>query len=298
MLLPHAHEILREDEEFPLILREIPGCPERIFCIGNFDFEKNPLIAIVGTRKATPEGLELAKRVAMELGRRGVGVVSGLALGIDAAAHEGALRGGGKTVAVLANGLQSVYPRQHENLSRNILEQGGALISEYPAGTPPLPHQFLERNRIISGLALATIVIEAPIHSGAIRTAREAAEQGREVLVFSGPAEHPNYAGSHALIRSGARLVHSFADIVEDLASLFGGAEETTLLREDAPLSEPESETNRIIAAIQNAGGKASTEELLEILGGEPSEILSALAILSLEGIIEERAGFFYLPHS
>lgn len=293
MPLPYAREILRENEAFPVALKEISGCPEKIFCIGDFDFQKTPLVAIVGTRKATNEGMELAKRTAMEFARRGVGVVSGLALGIDRAAHEGALRANGKTVAVLANGLDSVYPRQHENLAHTILEKGGALISEYPLGTPPLPHQFLERNRIVSGLSLATIVIEAPIHSGAIRTAREAAEQGREVLVFSGPAEHPNYAGSHALIRNGARLVHSFNDIAEDLASLFGGVVVSTLVPEDSVFSESESKTNSIIAALQNVGGSASAEELLEIIDGEPSEVLSALAMLSLEGIVEERGGRF-----
>lgn len=205
------------DKEYPRLLNETTSPPKVIFVRGKiFDLEK-PTIAIVGTRKATSEGLRLAKQVAKTLAEKGFLIVSGLAMGIDTAAHEGALLAGGETIAVLGCGVDSIYPAQNENLGQKILASGGAIISEYPEGTPALPHRFLERNRIVAGLSLATIVIEAPAKSGALVTARFAAECGREVFVFPGFAGHPQYKGSHALIRDGARLVNSTEDVLEDL---------------------------------------------------------------------------------
>lgn len=204
-------------EHFPPLLREVPDAPEKLYIKGTLPGFNKPWVAIVGTRKATPDGILFAKQLAKELSEKGFVIVSGLAMGIDTAAHEGALKGGGKTIAILGNGLDNVYPRQNENLARAILAQGGAILSEYPPETPAYPNQFLERNRIVSGMSIATIVIEAPDRSGSIVTARLAGEQGREVLVFPGPAMHPNYAGSHKLIRDGARLVTSVAEIMEDL---------------------------------------------------------------------------------
>ncbi len=173
----------------------------------------------MGTRKATSQGRFIAKEIAKKLSEMGMVIVSGLAMGIDTAAHEGALAGAGRTIAVLACGLDNIYPRQNENLAKKIIGTGGAVISEYPVGTEAFKNQFLERNRIVSGLCIATIVVEAPRESGALVTARLAAEQGREVFVFPGPTNHPNYHGSHKLIRDGARLVSSIDDILEDLNS-------------------------------------------------------------------------------
>lgn len=271
---------------YPMLLKETPGAPETLFAMGNFDFSATPLVAIVGTRKATEEGLSLARKTASSLALRGIGVASGLAYGIDHAAHEGALSANGKTVAVLANGLDDVYPKEHRELAVRMLERGGAILSEYPPGTPPMPYRFLERNRIVSGISVATIVIEAPERSGALRTARDASEQGRDVLVFPGPAEHPNYRGSHALIRKGARLVSSFEDIAEDLSEIFG-------VPQNGLVGETESETGAVLSAIQNAGGSASMEEIAEATGRGMDAVSGALAMLSLEGIVREREGRF-----
>lgn len=271
---------------YPTLLKETPGAPETLFAMGNFDFSATPLVAIVGTRKATVEGLSLAKKTAAALASRGIGIASGLAYGIDRAAHEGALSANGKTVAVLANGLDDIYPKEHREVAVRMLEHGGAILSEYPEGTPPAPYRFLERNRIVSGISVATIVIEAPERSGALRTARDAGEQGRDVLVFPGPAGHPNYRGSHTLIRKGARLVSSLEDIAEDLSQIFG-------IPENGLAGETESETAVILSAIQNAGGSASMEEIAEATGQNREAVTGTLAMLSLEGIVSEREGRF-----
>ena len=174
-------------------------------------------VAIVGTRKATPGGKEAARTFARELVRMGCAVVSGLAFGLDAAAHEGALDGKGYTIAVLATGLDRIYPQWNTKLAERMIASGGALISEYPPGSPALPYRFLERNRIVSGLAEGVLIIEAPERSGSLATARFALEQDRQVFVVPGPATHPNYAGSHALIRAGAELVTQPAHVLEAL---------------------------------------------------------------------------------
>lgn len=210
-------EINIKDKNYPPLLREISNPPEKIFVRGEFPNFNLPWIAIVGTRKATRDGIELARKVAKALAERGFIIVSGLAMGIDTAAHNGALVGGGPTVAVLGNGIDTIYPAQNENLANKILLNNGAIISEYETDTPAYKNQFLERNRIVAGLCIATIVVEAPQKSGALVTARLAAEAGREVFVFPGLAGHPQYAGSHALIRDGARLVNSIDNILEDL---------------------------------------------------------------------------------
>lgn len=211
------HKTLRlEEAEYPPLLREIPNPPQTLYLSGSLESE-HPLIAIVGTRKATDKGKGTAFRFAEELVSRGFGVVSGLALGIDTAAHEGALGKRGYTVAVLGSAIDDIYPPENESLAKRILDTGGVIISEYSPGTPIQKHQFIERNRIISALSLAIIVIEAPIHSGALVTARTGAEQGKDVFVVPGPIGDPNFEGSHKLIRDGAILVGSIEDVLEDL---------------------------------------------------------------------------------
>src|SRR3989339_275158 len=206
-----------DDSRYPALLKEIPDPPTRLFCRGQLPHPDSICIAIIGTRKATTQGKAMAQRIARDLAASGIVIVSGLAMGIDTVAHKGALEASGKTIAVLANGLDNVYPAQNTSLANDLLAHGGAILSEYPAGTPAYPNQFLERNRIVSGLCVATIVVEAPERSGTLATARFALEQGREVFVVPGPADHPNYIGSHRLIRDGARLVTAASDIYEDL---------------------------------------------------------------------------------
>jgi len=284
--------ISKKDSNYPNLLREIPDAPSEIYVSGNVFEELQagaPLISIVGTRKATLSGRSFAREIASKLCKQGLVIVSGLAMGIDTAAHEGALAAGGRTIAVLARGLDFIYPRQNENLARKIVETGGAIISEYPVGVPALPHQFLERNRIISGLSIATIIIEAPRESGALVTARLAAEQGREAFVFPGPVNHPNYYGSHKLIRDGARLVSSFNDILEDLSEIFN-LQFSIFNQAQKPKTENIKDENQllILKIIQNAGQPLNVDKIIELTKLEPQIINKIIALLMIEGIIKE----------
>lgn len=277
-------------EHFPPLLREIEGAPEMLYIKGELPNTDVPWVAIVGTRKATPDGILLAKQLAKELTGKGFVVVSGLAMGIDTAAHEGALKGNGKTVAVLGNGLDSIYPRQNENLAKAILEQGGALLSEYSPETPAYPNQFLERNRIVSGLCAATIVIEAPDRSGSIVTARLAGEQGREIFVFPGPAGHPNYAGSHKLIRDGARLVTSVTDILEDLGLAQTPQQELFVSEKDIhnDASELLPHERAILTVIGNAKKSLSIDKIAELTKLDAAIINPIVALHTLSGTLQE----------
>ncbi|MFH0712785.1 MAG: DNA-processing protein DprA [Candidatus Jorgensenbacteria bacterium] len=282
-----------EDKDFPPLLREIPGRPEQIFYMGSLPNVEEVMVAVVGTRKATSEGMRLAKEIGRDLAEKGITVISGLALGIDSAAHAGALSAGGKTIAVLGNGLDYIYPAQNQNLARKILENKGAIISEYSEGTPSYPNQFLERNRIISGLSLAVVVVEAPIKSGALATAKHALEQGREVFVVPGPAGHPNYEGSHMLLRNGARLVTSASEILEDLKGINPDF--------SIPAKSERTETARvsdriqlvIFEAIREAREPLYVDNIVETTKLEPNVVNEKLTSLMLEGLIEEKNGKF-----
>lgn len=284
-------------KDFPPLLREIPDTPEQLYIKGELPNTDMPWIAIVGTRKATPDGILLAKQLAKELAEKGFVIVSGLAMGIDTAAHEGALKGNGKTIAVLGNGLASIYPRQNENLAKQIIAQGGALLSEYTPEIPAYPNQFLERNRIVSGLCAATIVIEAPDRSGSIVTARLAGEQGREIFVFPGPAGHPNYAGSHNLIRDGARLVTSVTDILEDLGfeelppqPFFKENPSTSLRARDIHngASELSPHERAILTVIGSTKKSLSIDKIAELTKLDAAIINPIVALHTLSGTLQE----------
>ncbi|MDO8557370.1 MAG: DNA-processing protein DprA [Candidatus Jorgensenbacteria bacterium] len=274
--------ITANDALYPPLLREIPGAPQKLYYRGEIPRAWTHTVAIVGTRKATRDGILTAREIARDLASRGVLIISGLALGIDAAAHEGALAGGGKTYAVLANGLDTIYPPSHESLARQILETGGCIFSEYPEGTPSYPSQFLERNRIVSGLSLATVVIEAPERSGALVTARNAIEQGRDVFIIPGPVHHSNYRGSHFLVREGARLVTSAEDIIRDLG-----------IEAQKKLPEFSSEQVKVFSVIKEQKVPLDVDRIAELVTLEPHVVQSALTFLSLEGYIEEASGKF-----
>lgn len=284
--------IKKKDDDYPELLQEIPDAPEKIFVLGNLQnkqINSELKIAIVGTRRATLEGRALAKELAKKLAECGITIVSGLAMGIDTAAHYGTVEAKGKTIAVLANGLNSIYPAQNENLAKKILEFGGAIISEYPAGTPALPHQFLERNRIVSGLCDATIIIEAPERSGSLVTARLAAEQGREVFVFPGPINHPNYKGSHKLIRDGARLTASIEDIFEDLNLNHKKLSQKKENNTELPLSNIETEEEKIILKIiKNSNQPLNIDKIIKLTKLEPQKANQTIAFLIIKGIIKE----------
>jgi DNA processing protein len=205
------------DPDYPGLLKQIHDPPSRLYVNGRLPVK--PMIAIVGSRRATPYGQRAARRLARDLSEVGVVVVSGLARGIDAAAHRGALEGGSPTVAVMATGLDRIYPPEHAELAHAIA-QSGAIITEAEPGTLPLPGRFPVRNRIISGLSLGVVVVEAAQRSGALITARMAAEQGRDVFCVPGSIENPLAVGGHQLIKDGAKLVHTVEDVLDEFADL------------------------------------------------------------------------------
>lgn len=202
-------------ETYPYALSQIHDPPPVLFCLGKAEWER-PAIGIVGTRHPSPYGEQVARELAFGLARAGVCVLSGLALGIDAAAHRGALEAGGATVAVMGSGVDTVYPRSHTALYRHIVEKG-AVVSEQPMGAQPDRGSFPRRNRIISGLARGVVVVEAAARSGALITARCAAEQGREVFAVPGEIFRASSAGCHALLKDGAKLVECVDDILDEL---------------------------------------------------------------------------------
>ena len=213
---PDAHLVTCLDPEYPPQLRALPGAPAWLYIKGDPGLLSQPMLAIVGSRNATPQGRRDAHAFAKALAEAGLNIVSGLAEGIDTAAHEGGLEGNGLGIAVVGTGLDRVYPARNRDLAHR-LAQGGALVSEFPLGTPPRPGHFPRRNRLISGLALGVLVVEAAPQSGSLITARLAGEQGREVFAIPGSIHSPLAKGCHRLIKEGAKLVESAADILEEL---------------------------------------------------------------------------------
>ncbi|HJV32635.1 MAG TPA: DNA-processing protein DprA, partial [Patescibacteria group bacterium] len=244
--------------DWPKTLAQAAPAPERLFVRG--PLPERPGVAVVGTRKMTPYGRACVELLVPEIVRLGLPVVSGLALGIDGAAHEAALEAGGRTVAVIGSGADdaSIYPRAHFGLAKRILEAGGAVVSEYPTGAPGLPHHFPERNRIVAALSSAVLVIEAPKKSGAMITARLALETGRDVWAVPGPITHPNSEGPNALIRDGATPI-SCAD---DIALALGAVPRQERLPMPADLSPEERAALDAVAS-----GKDTADALAKALG-------------------------------
>lgn len=275
--------ILRRDKRFPRLLSEIPFPPHGLYIKGCLR-EEGPNIAIVGTRKATENGRAYAKKFSSELAVNGVGIISGLALGIDAAAHSGAIEiNNGYTIAVIATGMNEIYPSVHKHLSEKILSRGGAIVSEYPIGTPALPYRFLERNRIISGLAEATLLIEAGERSGALATTRFALEQNRTVLVVPGPIEHSNYKGSNQLIRSGAELVTSPMEVMECL-----GIESPEAKRGSTNIGIIAPEEKIVLRVISESTIPLPVDKIIDLTHLKPQVVLQSLTYLIIKNIITE----------
>lgn len=277
-------KITLKDFDYPSLLKEIPDPPAVLYILGDLPDEKLPRLAIVGTRKATSSGCLIAKALAKELSEAGFIIVSGLAMGIDTASHEGVVASRGKTVAVLGNGLNKIYPHLNENLAEKILELGGAIISEYPPNEPAFPSNFLARNRIVSGLCLGTIVVEAPERSGSLVTARLALEQNREVFVVPGPANHPNYAGSHQLIRDGARLIVSAKDILADLN-----------INPPAPEKKFSLEEESVLKIFLKNKKSLSIDKIIELTKLDSQTVNKTIAFLVIKGIIKETLGRYSL---
>jgi DNA processing protein len=271
--------------EYPQLLKEIPGAPAQLHVAGR-TLEPAPYLAMVGTRRPSRYGLEVASWLARELTACGVVVVSGMAAGIDAAAHRGALDAGGGTVAVLGAGIDICYPRQNASLYGEIAERG-TLVSEYPPGTPPLPYHFPVRNRIIAGMCLGVVIVEARLKGGAMITARLAAELGREVLAVPGAVHSPGSEGGHVLIRDGARLVTSASDILEDLGLEGYSSPCSELSGDEAPSLAPDEASLLLVLEAE----PVLLDRLARAASMPSAAAASVLARLELRGLVVRHTG-------
>ncbi len=279
--------------EYPEILRQLRDAPLYLIAKGEPLLE-GPAIAIVGARRATAYGLDAARRLATELADAGIAIVSGLARGIDGAAHEGALAGRGRTVAVLGSGIDVVYPAEHTALAARIVAEG-TLLSEHPVGTAPLPPHFPARNRILAGMTQGTIVIEAAERSGSLITARLANEYGREVFAVPGRIDSPLSAGAHLLIRDGATLVRDVGDVLEQVAPALrsrAGTSRGGAVGTGSDVAPEGGRADLVVAALAN--GPASVDDLIRQLGLEAGEILAMLLDLELSGVLRQVGGRQY----
>ena len=213
----YCHIITYFDDKYPQLLREISSAPLLLYAQGDVDLLSTPQLAMVGSRHASYNAMQTAKRFGHDLAKIGFTITSGMALGIDGASHEGCLAANGKTIAVLGTGLNELYPKKNKNLAAKIIENG-LIVSEYPLKTPAIPQNFPKRNRIISGLSFATLVIEASLRSGSLITAKMALEQNREVLAIPGSIHHPGSKGCHQLIKQGAVLIETLEDVLQTVA--------------------------------------------------------------------------------
>ncbi|WP_068828801.1 DNA-processing protein DprA [Pseudomonas sp. BMS12] len=277
---PGQSLLMWDDLNYPGLLAELSDAPPLLFVAGDPALLERPQLAMVGSRRASRPGLDTAQAFARSLAGGGFVITSGLALGIDGAAHNGALDIGGGTVAVLGTGLQHLYPARHVGLAARIVEQGGALVSELPLDSPPQASNFPRRNRIISGLSLGVLVVEASPSSGSLITARLAVEQGREVYAIPGSIHHPGARGCHQLIREGATLVESVEDILQALRGWQRLAPSTAAASvDDHPLLQ------QLRAAPQTSEGLALA------CGLELAATLAALTELELEGLVACEGG-------
>jgi DNA processing protein len=276
------------DPAYPAALLETADPPLLLFAQGRLELLQRPAIAIVGSRHATPQGRDNAREFAAHFSRCGLTVVSGLALGIDGAAHEGGLGGAGSTVAVVGTGLDRVYPKRHLALAHRIAAEG-LLISEFPLGTPPLKPNFPMRNRIIAGLSLGTLVVEAAVESGSLITARQAAEMGREVFAIPGSIHSPQSRGCHALIKQGAKLVDAAQDVLDELR--LPGGPGLLLATTPAP-SAPAATPARPDPVLEALGHDPTSLDALMARCGWPAPRLQArLLELELEGAVARLPG-------
>ena len=289
---PDRHTLTPGDAAFPSALLETADPPLLLYVQGDVARLALPSVAIVGSRNATPQGVANAHAFASALSGHGFVVVSGLALGIDAAAHEGGLTGAAGSIAVVGTGLDRVYPARHRDLAHRIAAHG-ALVSEFSPGTPPLPDNFPRRNRIIAGLSLGTLVVEAAVQSGSLITARLASEAGREVFAMPGSIHAPQSKGCHALLKQGAKLVESAQDILEELRCPFGAPIGQAALPLQPGASTPPTEpADPLLEAL---GHDPVTMDALTARTGWSAQDLSAkLLTLELDGKVARLPGGLY----
>lgn len=277
-MMSKSNRASTDKHEYLKVLASIDEKLTSVYFIGKLPEERLPTVAIVGSRKPTAYGLEMAYRLAYDAASRGAVVISGLAHGIDAAAHKAALEAGGTTIGVLAHGLDMIYPAANEQLARRILDHGGALLSEYPEGIRPLRHHFLARNRIVSGLCDVLVVVEAAARSGTLSTAAHGLSQGKVVCALPGDATKPTSAGCNALIRQGAVLLRGSDDLLEELGVSsqvhqvsFGFAEN--------------QEEDCILKAMKK--GIRDGDELLTTSGLAAPVFSQTLSMLEIKGVVK-----------
>ncbi|MBI4012485.1 MAG: DNA-protecting protein DprA [Candidatus Rokubacteria bacterium] len=291
-----ARLVVLEDPEYPAPLRTVPLPPPFLVVRGSLERDDALAMAIVGSRKPTAYGLRSAERLAGDLAARGVTVVSGLARGIDTAAHRGALAAGGRTVAVLGSGLDVVYPPENRGLCRDIAA-AGAVVSQFPMGTPPLPAHFPIRNRVIAGLALGTVVVEAGERSGALITARMAGELGREVYAVPGNVSSAVSEGTNGLIQDGARLVRGWEDVVAELAPVWRDAVRPVAAPARAAAAVPAGGAGggRLLPLLGD--DPIAIDAVIEKSGLQPGEVAASLMALELQGLVRQLPGQRYVRH-
>lgn len=276
-----------DDPAYPRLLRETDGAPPLLFVKGEITLQDEWAVAVVGTRSPTNTGKEAARHLAASLAEQGITVISGLAVGIDAAAHEAALQAGGRTIAVLGCGLDIIYPAQNTKLAQQII-QNGALMSEHPLGTRPEARHFPARNRIVSGLCLGVLVVEAGRESGALITANMASEQGREVFAIPGNIFNPKAFGVNYLIQNGAKLVMTVNDILEEL--------NVQIAAEQRAIQQilPENETEQTLLN-QLSSDPAHIDEISRSTGLPLPTVSANLALMELKGLVRQVGGMNYV---
>lgn len=283
---PDQHLLMWDDADYPALLAEIPDPPPLLFVAGNRTLLDRPQLGIVGSRRASRPGLDTATAFSRSLASAGFVVTSGLALGIDGAAHKGALDVKGGTIGVLGTGIENFYPQRHRQLAARMLAEGGAVISELPLDEPPHSTNFPKRNRIISGLSLGVLVVEASMASGSLITARMAAEQGREVYAIPGSIHHPGAKGCHQLIRDGAVLVETVEHILEALQGW------KNLPVDIGPPARRAQPAHPLLALLHAA---PQTSEALALSSGWPlPKVLAALTELELDSSVACEAGRWF----
>lgn len=282
-----------QDPDYPALLQELPDPPPLLYLHGNPDVLQQPQLAMVGSRNPTAAGRRTAIDFARHLSAAGLVITSGLALGIDTAGHQGALDAGSATIAVMGTGLDRVYPARNRDLARRIAEVG-VLVSEFPPGTPPRAENFPRRNRIISGLSLGTLVVEAAIRSGSLISARFALEQGREVFAIPGSIHNPLARGCHHLIRQGAKLVETAHDVMDELGALASAITPGAATLETAPDSSPQL-SGDYAQLLESIGFEnTSIDMLVQATDLTPAEVSSMLLQLEMSGYIASNPGGFY----
>ncbi len=294
-----ADVVTLDDPRYPQRLKEIYDPPLVLYVRGAVEILSLPGIAVVGTRHPTPYGVGMAERLACDLSNQGLSIISGLARGVDTAAHRGVINAKGRTIGVMGTGVDEIYPRENKRLAEQILALGGTLISEFAIGTPPTPQNFPIRNRIISGMSVGVLVVEAAEYSGTRITARCALEQSREVFAVPGNVTNKNAWGPNTLIKQGAKLVATWEDVWEELhadirqrltpTTLESSTSQTASLFKDAELPPHEKK----LLAVLKADESMQIDEIVERLENEvsPSEIFAALFELELAGKVKQLPG-------